>query len=159
MRVVCGIVGSAGTGKTALAQALVTRLGEAGLSVGYVKHTHQDFDLDRPGSDTARVTAAGAARVVGISPGRRFLLVSGVVDDPRLALEGLESCEVVLVEGYHRAAWPKIRVTRVGETRREAEPPVIAEIVSERDGRLPHHAPAVAFAAIEGLLARAEGLP
>jgi molybdopterin-guanine dinucleotide biosynthesis protein len=47
MSVVCGIVGSAGAGKTALAQALVTRLGKAGPSVGYVKHTHHDFDLDR----------------------------------------------------------------------------------------------------------------
>ncbi|HZJ07819.1 MAG TPA: molybdopterin-guanine dinucleotide biosynthesis protein B [Nocardioidaceae bacterium] len=153
MSVVCGIVGSAGSGKTALAEALVASLGDAGWRVGYVKHAHQGLDVDRPGSDTDRLASAGAAPVVGTAPGRRFLIETGFDDgDPHLALGGLESCDVVLVEGYHGAGWPKLRVTRAGKAPREAEPPILAEIASDRNGQLAPAELAIALAAVTELL-------
>ncbi len=135
--VVCGIVGDSQAGKTRLAEQLTTELSARGLRVGYLKHAAHGLDPDRPGSDSARVQAAGArtTRVVGPEqivqrhgqgPGEPAL------DNSHLDVEvaALTGCDLVLVEGYSRAAHPKIRVRRADDAPREVAGPVVLDLVT-----------------------------
>ncbi len=61
---VIGFVGPSSVGKTTLLEALVPELQRRGLWVGVVKHSRHEVDVDRPGKDSARLTAAGADAVV-----------------------------------------------------------------------------------------------
>jgi molybdopterin-guanine dinucleotide biosynthesis protein B len=49
---VIGLVGSSGSGKTALIANLLPLLTDAGLRISTVKHAHHGFDIDRPGKDS-----------------------------------------------------------------------------------------------------------
>ena len=56
-------VGPSGAGKTRLLEGLIPRLQAQGWRVGVVKHHHAGrLALDRPGSDSHRLTTAGARR-------------------------------------------------------------------------------------------------
>jgi molybdopterin-guanine dinucleotide biosynthesis protein B len=49
-----GIAGWSNSGKTTLIEKLVRHFADRGLRVATIKHTHHKFDIDAPGSDTAR---------------------------------------------------------------------------------------------------------
>ena len=49
-----------GTGKTTFLEKLVAELKDRGLHVGVYKHDGHDFEIDRPGKDSWRMTQAGA---------------------------------------------------------------------------------------------------
>ncbi|MCU4741078.1 molybdopterin-guanine dinucleotide biosynthesis protein B [Halobacteria archaeon AArc-m2/3/4] len=136
--VVC-VVGPSDTGKTTLIESLVARLRTHGR-VATVKSIHHDIEIDTPGKDTYRHREAGAETVVGITPSRTFridergkrdgeskretAILEKTVDD--LVAEGYE---YVLVEGFHRAPYPKIHLgDREGIT-----PPVVARGVGASD--------------------------
>lgn len=70
---VVGLVGQSGSGKTLVAHGLCRRLAGWGLRVAAVKHAAHGFDLDRPGSDSARMAEAGAGVVVITGPGETAL--------------------------------------------------------------------------------------
>lgn len=135
--VVCGIVGDSGAGKTRLVEQLTAALSARGLHVGYLKHAAHGLDPDRPGSDSARVQAAGATttRVVGpeeIVQRRAQRPGQPPLDTSHLDVEvaALTGCDVVLVEGYSRAQHPKIRVRRQGQAPRQVADPVVLDLVS-----------------------------
>jgi len=54
------IVGNSGAGKTTLLERLIPALKRKGVRVGVVKHDAHRFDIDHPGKDSHRLTAAGA---------------------------------------------------------------------------------------------------
>lgn len=155
MTVVVGVVGTSNSGKTSLAEALAGRLVVEGVRVGYLKHAHYGFTVDKEGSDSARLTAAGADPVAVAGPEGRFLLTRG--DAPEAALGWLDGCDVVLVEGLGQGPWPKLRVARAGAEPREVAPPVVAEIETGSDGRPGSEAVDRALAAVRELLAVATG--
>lgn len=111
---VLGIAGWSGAGKTTLLAAVLPRLVAAGLRVSTVKHAHEGFDLDRPGKDSHRHREAGAREVM-LASGRRWALLHEV-DGPEPALPDLLArlapCDLVLVEGWRRDAYPKVEVYR-----------------------------------------------
>ena len=111
---VLGIIGWSGSGKTALLTAVLPLLRRAGLCVSTVKHTHHEFDMDRPGKDSFRHRQAGAHEVL-IASGMRWALLHEVEGpEPALAklLEKLEPVDLVLVEGYKTHPFPKLEVNR-----------------------------------------------
>ncbi|MGZ8450454.1 MAG: molybdopterin-guanine dinucleotide biosynthesis protein B, partial [Candidatus Deferrimicrobiaceae bacterium] len=58
------IVGNSGAGKTTLLERLIPALKGKGYRVGIIKHDAHRFDIDHPGKDSHRFTAAGADTMV-----------------------------------------------------------------------------------------------
>jgi molybdopterin-guanine dinucleotide biosynthesis protein B len=109
-----GIVGWSGAGKTTLITAILPLLTARGLRVATVKHTHHAFDLDRPGKDSHRHRAAGAAEVLLVGGERWALLHEGAPPPLDRLLARLQPADLVLVEGFRAAPLPKIEVFRAG---------------------------------------------
>lgn len=113
-----GFVAPSGSGKTTLLRKLVPVLAERGLRLGYLKHAHHTFDLDIPGKDSYEIREVGVRQTLLASKERwalqsRNLLGEG---DPDLAemlarFDG-DALDLVLVEGFKHAAFPKIEVRR-----------------------------------------------
>jgi molybdopterin-guanine dinucleotide biosynthesis adapter protein len=111
---VLGIVGWSGSGKTALLTAILPLLRVRGLRVSTIKHTHHDFDMDRPGKDSFRHREAGAHEVLVASGTRWALLheVEGKEPDLSILLAKMDPVDLVLVEGYKTHAFSKLEVHR-----------------------------------------------
>jgi molybdopterin-guanine dinucleotide biosynthesis adapter protein len=112
---VFGLAGWSGSGKTTLMTQLLPALLARGVSVSTVKHAHHAFDVDQPGKDSYRHREAGATEVM-ISSERRWALMHELRGDaePPLAelLSHMSPVDLVIVEGFKRAAIPKIEVYR-----------------------------------------------
>jgi molybdopterin-guanine dinucleotide biosynthesis protein B len=112
---VFGFTGYSGAGKTTLIERLIPCFIARGLAVSLIKHTHGGFDIDRPGKDSWRFRAAGAAEVLLVTDQRWVLMhESHGAGEPTLdeQLARLSPCDLVLVEGYKTTAIPKIEVHR-----------------------------------------------
>jgi molybdopterin-guanine dinucleotide biosynthesis protein B len=112
---VFGFAGYSGSGKTTLIEQLIPRLTQRGLRVSLMKHAHHAFDIDRPGKDSWRHREAGASEVM-ITSGQRWVLMHELRGEPEpdmaTQLKRFSPCDLILVEGYKRAAIPKIEVHR-----------------------------------------------
>jgi molybdopterin-guanine dinucleotide biosynthesis protein B len=130
-----GLAGWSGSGKTTLLEALLPLFRARGLTVSTIKHAHHGFDLDRPGKDSFRHRAAGAHEVLVASEARWALLhenVGGEMDFASLFAH-LSPVDLVLVEGFKRAPYPKIEVHRpaLGKPPLWPEEPDIIAVASD----------------------------
>ena len=114
-RKVFGFAGYSGAGKTTLIEQLIPRLVRAGLVVSLIKHAHHVFDIDKPGKDSYRHREAGCSEVL-VTSDRRWVLMHELRSAPEPSLEEqlarFSPCDLVLVEGFKRAAIPKLEVYR-----------------------------------------------
>ncbi len=112
---VFGFAGFSGAGKTTLIEQLIPRLTARALRVSLLKHAHHSFDIDKPGKDSYRHREAGASEVL-IASDQRWVLMHELRGEPEPALdrhlERFSPCDLVLIEGYKRAAVPKLEVHR-----------------------------------------------
>ncbi|NLH82349.1 MAG: molybdopterin-guanine dinucleotide biosynthesis protein B [Phyllobacteriaceae bacterium] len=110
-----GLVGRSGAGKTTLLEKIVPILRERGRRVSTMKHTHHDFDIDRPGKDSHRHRAAGADQVMVVC-GRRWALTTETPETAEPDIDALigemAPTDVLLIEGFHAHSHPKIEVHR-----------------------------------------------
>jgi len=114
---VVGFAAYSGTGKTTLLTRVIPALAARQLRVGLVKHAHHKFDIDYPGKDSYRLRKAGASQVLVGSSQRWALMVEHEKqgDQPldfHVRKLELENLDLVLVEGFKTAPFPKIEVWR-----------------------------------------------
>jgi len=114
---VLGFAAYSGSGKTTLLEQLLPLLADRGVRAGVIKHSHHDFEIDRPGKDSYRLRKAGARQMLIASPHRTALIAEHTDRyEPQLKalLEQLnrEQLDLVLVEGFRHVAFAKIEVHR-----------------------------------------------
>ena len=111
-----GIAGFKNSGKTTLTSRLVTELTARGFKVSTIKHAHHGFDLDQKGRDSFIHRQAGAHEVAIVS-GSRWAILHELreAEEPSFEemLSRLSPCDIVIVEGFKREAYPKIEVRRL----------------------------------------------
>lgn len=112
---VLGFAAYSGTGKTALLVKLLPLLKSQGLMVAMIKHAHHDFDIDKPGKDSYELRKAGADQIL-IASDKRLALIEERRAEPELEylLTRLDigNLDLILVEGFRHAAYPKIELHR-----------------------------------------------
>ncbi|MET3290529.1 UNVERIFIED_CONTAM: molybdopterin-guanine dinucleotide biosynthesis protein B [Brevibacillus sp. OAP136] len=108
------ISGYSNTGKTTLMTELIHRFEHAGIRVGVLKHDGaHDFELDQPGKDTHRFSAAGASFVAIQSAAKSALIQRGSLSPDELIQRLADAgAELILVEGYKRERYPKLVLLR-----------------------------------------------
>jgi len=111
-----GVAGFKNSGKTTLTSAIVKELTARGFKVSTIKHAHHGFDLDQKGRDSFVHRQAGAHEVAIVS-GSRWAILHELRghDEPSFTemLARLSPCDIVIVEGFKREAYPKIEVRRL----------------------------------------------
>lgn len=107
-------VAKSGSGKTTLLEKIIPRLKDRGYRVGVIKHDAHHFDIDRPGKDSYRFTAAGADTMVISSPEKLAMVKMHAASPPveSLLAEFFMDMDIVLVEGFKSSTLPKIEVHR-----------------------------------------------
>ena len=108
------IVGNSGAGKTTLLERLIPALKGKGFRVGVIKHDAHRFDIDHPGKDSHRLTAAGADTMVITSASMLAMVKRHAASPPieELLERYFSDMDLVLVEGFRGSSLPKIEVHR-----------------------------------------------
>lgn len=107
-------VAKSNTGKTTLLEKVIGELKNRGYRVGVIKHDAHRFDIDHPGKDSYRLTAAGADTML-ITSSEKLALVKKHSETP--SLEQLietyfSDMDIVLTEGFKMSILPKIELHR-----------------------------------------------
>ena len=113
---IVSVVAKSGTGKTTLLEKLIGILKRKGYRVGAIKHDAHQFDIDREGKDSWRLTEAGADTMVISSPAKLAMVkqhAAGEEPGPADILDAyFGDVDIVLTEGFKRNSFPKIEVHR-----------------------------------------------
>lgn len=114
MRPIISIVGKSKAGKTTLLEALIIELKRRGYKVAVIKHVGNDFELDKVGKDSWRLSQVGS-EVVAISSPHKLAIIKPVERD--LTPRELSSFigwdyDLILTEGFRQSTTPKIEVHR-----------------------------------------------
>jgi molybdopterin-guanine dinucleotide biosynthesis protein MobB len=131
-------VAKSGTGKTTLLEKVIFCLKERGYRVGVIKHDAHRFDIDHPGKDSYRLTAAGADTMLISSPEKLAIVKKHVASPPieELLSTYFIDVDIVLTEGFKKSSLPKIELHRQGRSasllcRGEEHDPTLAAVASD----------------------------
>lgn len=107
-------VAKSGTGKTTLLEKVISELKARGFKVGVIKHDAHRFDIDHPGKDSHRLTAAGADTMLISSPEKLAVVKKHAASPPieELLATYFTDMDLVLTEGFKKSGLPKIEVHR-----------------------------------------------
>ena len=114
---ILGFAAPSGTGKTTLLTQLIPLLKQHNIRVGLIKHSHHNFQIDKPGKDSFRLREAGASPVMLVSSHRRAIITEFTTAQEPCLDEQLshfdQSClDLILVEGFKSERFPKIELHR-----------------------------------------------
>lgn len=123
-----GLVGWSGSGKTTLIRKLIPELIAMGYQVSTMKHTHHNFDIDKPGKDSYEHRVAGASQVL-ITGKKRWALLNENREQNEPSIEELlgrmDEVDLVLIEGFKSHPHAKLEVFR---------PSVGKDMIAKTDG-------------------------
>jgi molybdopterin-guanine dinucleotide biosynthesis protein MobB len=107
-------VAKSNTGKTTLLEKVIAELKSRGHRIGVIKHDAHSFDIDHPGKDSHRLTAAGADTTLITSPEKLALIRKHAESPPieELIATYFSDMDLVLTEGFKKSGLPKIEVHR-----------------------------------------------
>ena len=107
-------VAKSGTGKTTLLEKVIAELKGRGYRIGVVKHDAHRFDIDYPGKDSHRLTAAGADTMLIASPEKLAIVKQHAEPPPieELIATYFSDVDLILTEGFKKSGLPKIEVHR-----------------------------------------------
>ena len=112
---ILGIVGYKNSGKTYIAQKIISNLNSKNLKVASIKHAHHNFDIDLPKTDSYLHRKSGSQEVI-ISSSKRWAKISELRNTQEKKLNDLinelEKPDIVIVEGYKNEIHPKIEIIR-----------------------------------------------
>lgn len=94
---VFGIIGFSGSGKTTIAEHIISELVRRGYSVGAVKNSHHAIQLDMQGTNTDRLSRAGALVVAARGQAQTHLIFAQSMAQDKL-LDYFEQ-DYVIIEG------------------------------------------------------------
>lgn len=111
---VVSFVAKSGTGKTTLLEKVIAHLKERGYRLGVIKHDAHRFDIDHPGKDSYRLTAAGADTMLITSPEKLAMVKKHSVAPSleELLATYFDDVDLVITEGFKKGAMPKIEINR-----------------------------------------------
>lgn len=107
-------VGRHNSGKTTLLLAVLPLLVQRGLRVGYLKHAHAGFELDREGKDSYRARRTGVLQTI-VTGGGQTAVIDDAQDgglEPVIGRYAREDLDLLVVEGFKAEPLPKIEVAR-----------------------------------------------
>ncbi|GFO64712.1 molybdopterin-guanine dinucleotide biosynthesis protein B [Geomonas paludis] len=133
-------VAKSGTGKTTLLEKVIVHLKARGYKVGVIKHDAHRFDIDHPGKDSHRLTAAGADTMLISSPEKLAIVKKHTQSPPieELIETYFSDMDIVVTEGFKKSGMPKIEVNRQERSttllcRGEAYDPTLIAVASDAD--------------------------
>ena len=136
-------VAKSGTGKTTLLEKVISELKGRGYRVGVIKHDAHRFDIDHPGKDSHRLTAAGADTMLISSPEKLAVVKKHAASPPieELIATYFGDVDIVLTEGFKKSGLPKIEVHRAERSptllcRGEENDPTLVAVASDEPGRI-----------------------
>jgi molybdopterin-guanine dinucleotide biosynthesis protein MobB len=131
-------VAKSGTGKTTLLEQVISELKKRGWRLGVIKHDAHKFEIDHPGKDSYRFTAAGADTMLISSPAKLATVKQHAQSPPieELIATYFADVDIVLTEGFKKSGLPKIEVHRAecGNTllcRGETHDPALLAVASD----------------------------
>lgn len=131
-------VAKSGTGKTTLLEKVIAELKQRGYRVGVIKHDAHRFDIDHPGKDSHRLTAAGADTMLISSPEKLAVVKQHAASPPieELIATYFSDMDLVLTEGFKKSGLPKIEVHRAERSstllcRGEEHDPALLAVASD----------------------------
>ncbi|MCR5666735.1 MAG: molybdopterin-guanine dinucleotide biosynthesis protein B [Eubacterium sp.] len=114
-----------GTGKTTYIEKLICLLKEKGLSLGVIKHDAHKFQIDKPGKDSYRFSAAGADKVLITSQTKTALIEqhqSSYSYDEMIQM--IDNVDLIITEGYKHGEQKKFELLRKGHSETPLANPV-----------------------------------
>ena len=99
------------TGKTTFLEKLVPELKKRGLRVAVYKHDGHDFEIDKKGKDSWRMTNAGAD-VTLISSSTKAVIMENRYIDAEELVSRIKDVDIIIVEGWKSGSWKKIAMRR-----------------------------------------------
>ncbi len=93
---------------------MIAELKNRGYRVGAIKHDAHRFDIDHPGKDSYRLTAAGADTMLISSPEKLALVKKHAESPPieELIATYFTDVDIVVTEGFKKSGLAKIEVHR-----------------------------------------------
>ena len=112
---ICGIVGWKNSGKTFFARKLISYFTNQKFNVASIKHAHDDFDIDKPNTDSFLHRQAGSQQVI-ISSLKRWAKISELNRSKEKTLyeliNELNRPDIIIVEGFKNEKHAKIEIIK-----------------------------------------------
>jgi molybdopterin-guanine dinucleotide biosynthesis protein MobB len=116
-------------------EKVIAGLKAAGHRVAAVKHDAHRFEIDHPGKDSFRFTAAGADITVISSREKTAVVLHHREEIPLESILSrfVEGVDIILAEGYKASGFPKIEVHRkaTGEPLIDPPPPELIAVATD----------------------------